>query len=408
MFLSSDTYAKLILPISSRVVSDRLKKGLSCMMGNYHVQFLGENGAQDPDLPGANKLPMNWLIIIFLAFISLIISGCGKTDGWPNLGVLVNKEAIKKELVAECCFRGGVRQIQVGDYLPGEKLEVAVLGQTGILFLDAESLVQLEKNKFVNGSGDTKWFGLEPRLIENNSTGFTIMQGGGGFGETGMLDSEGERIWQFKVSEINPHMMISVDLDGDNKTEFYASDYSGLYRLNSSGKVVWKLSKNITDIAYYESKTDNIRGLVALDTKARLIYLIKSDGSIQGEIKINKDVYHFNSVFLDGETLLVVRDTSKSINVINLQGNIIFSHIFKAASVYHGPISTALKFKDSDEPIIAILMNSRSSIGKSLLSIFSINGSLLYQEVLDGGTGMTENRGKLLVGDGVKHVWAYY
>ncbi len=30
-----------LLHISGRVESDRLKKGLSCMMGNYHVQFLG-------------------------------------------------------------------------------------------------------------------------------------------------------------------------------------------------------------------------------------------------------------------------------------------------------------------------------------------------------------------------------
>ncbi len=34
-----------LLQISSRVVSNRLKKGLSCMMGNYHVQFLGGNGS---------------------------------------------------------------------------------------------------------------------------------------------------------------------------------------------------------------------------------------------------------------------------------------------------------------------------------------------------------------------------
>ncbi|MCK4711099.1 MAG: hypothetical protein KAU21_20980 [Gammaproteobacteria bacterium] len=30
-----------LLHISGRVVSNRLSKGLSCMMGNYHVQFLG-------------------------------------------------------------------------------------------------------------------------------------------------------------------------------------------------------------------------------------------------------------------------------------------------------------------------------------------------------------------------------
>ena len=30
-----------LMHIIDRVVSNRLQKGLSCMMGNYHVQFLG-------------------------------------------------------------------------------------------------------------------------------------------------------------------------------------------------------------------------------------------------------------------------------------------------------------------------------------------------------------------------------
>lgn len=348
------------------------------------------------------------VISTVLVVLLLGVSGCGKSDSWPNLGVIVNNNLIKKDLVAECCFRGKVRKIQVGDFLPGLKQEIAVLAQTGILFLDAESLEEIEKLKFAKDTGDTIWFGLSPHLISSNDSSFTIMQGGNGFGETGLLDRKGNRVWSFKVSASNPHMMKTADLDGDNKAEFYASDYSGLYRLNTSGEIVWKLPKIVTDIALFETKKDNIRGLAALDTKAGVIYLITADGTIYGEIKVKNNVYHFDSVLIDGETLLIVRSSSKSINVVNMQGDVLFSYIFQDIPVYHGPVSTSVKFEGSNDTYIAVLMSSRSSIGKSVISIFSITGILLYQEVLDGGSGMASVAGKLLVGDGSKYVWSYY
>jgi len=36
---------QLLQRFINRVVKYRLQKGLSCMMGNYHVQFLGGNGS---------------------------------------------------------------------------------------------------------------------------------------------------------------------------------------------------------------------------------------------------------------------------------------------------------------------------------------------------------------------------
>lgn len=78
---------------------------------------------------------MHKVLAIFIIFTLLGCSGADESGGWPDLGVIKGGNELRKELIAECCFRGGVRQIQVGDYLPGEKLEVAILGQTGILFL---------------------------------------------------------------------------------------------------------------------------------------------------------------------------------------------------------------------------------------------------------------------------------
>ena len=63
-------------------------------------------------------------------------------------------------------------------------------------------------------------------------------------------------------------------------------------------------------------------------------------------------------------------------------------------------------------PYLAVITKHRAALKKATLSIFSPEGQLVYQEMLNSSTGINtlenpDGSESLLVGDGAKKVWIY-
>jgi hypothetical protein len=90
-----------------------------------------------------------------------------------------------------------------------------------------------------------------------------------------------------------------------------------------------------------------------------------------------------------------------------------FRHSYGDLPVYHGPTAVLLRLAPGQQPVLAVRMQSSTPTSRSVLSLFALDGALLYQEYLKGGPALGvvavpgEPRDRLLLGDGPYRLWAY-
>jgi len=129
------------------------------------------------------------------------------------------------------------------------------------------------------GLGDG--FDQNTELLDVNNDGiFEIMQGGGVFGTVRLLDSNGNTLWAFQPSKSNPPWrMVFGDLNNDSLYEFYVADGDGLYQLNGTGKIIWKVNNqashgsSVQDVEIFtDRKTDRHYLITINDVFTTMVY----------------------------------------------------------------------------------------------------------------------------------------
>lgn len=187
-------------------------------------------------------------VLVFIT-VSSVISCSAK----PKPQVVINNNNFHKETIWEGFARGGIKNIQLTDLRPSQEQEIAIIGQTGVYFLLPKTYGLVDTHNFINKSGETIWFGLNPKLIDANNDGkYEIVKMGGGFGDVGLLSHSGETLWTFKPDlELNPDKMLAADLNGDQIQEFYVAGSSGLYRLDDTSKIVWEIKTKAATLPWF-------------------------------------------------------------------------------------------------------------------------------------------------------------
>jgi len=344
----------------------------------------------------------------------LLVLGCGpdaQRNDWPELGVGLDKIGVTKTLVAECCFRGYVRSIQLGNFDSDPELEIAVVPQTGVYLFDATTLKSKAKLEFQKPGGDTLWFGLAPYLVSSKG-GFRIAMRGGGYGDVGLLDQQGKELWKFKPDISLPPNGMVVDESAPGDPRFFVCDRGAIYRLDAKGKIVWKVAENASYIALVKDSDDKEAGIATADSRSRTLSLWSPLGQREGQIEL--PVYPEGLEFVrSGSISGFVVKSGVQLAFVDRSGKHRFTHSYNGVPVYHGPSAVLVRFTAGQPPYLAVRSTSRSSIGKSVLSLFTLDGTHLYQEYLEGGPAVgvvpvrKENRDRLLVGEDTSKLWSY-
>ena len=71
-----------------------------------------------------------------------------------------------------------------------------------------------------------------------------------------------------------------------------------------------------------------------------------------------------------------------------------------------------VKLYPGKKPYLAVITKFRASSGRAMLSVFSAEGKLVYQELIKSTRGINvinnpDGSESLLIGDGNKYVWLY-
>ena len=334
--------------------------------------------------------------------------------------MVISSEKIDKKVIFEDTIRGCVKKIQLTDFHPSPGPEISIIGQTGIWFLSPHDYKTIEAYHFKNAKGETIWFGLNPELLDTNNDGiYEIMQGGSGYGQVGLLDSNGNTLWSFQPDpKLPPNRMIFGDLNDDKKYEFYAAGHSGLYQLNDNGEIIWKVNNDTSinqffnDVKIFiDRKTDRHYLITVNDNGVFQIYDYRGEKIRQ--FSTGFQIYNFEIVEWEKKVYILAGYFNKKAVLIDLSGKVVYEFKLENFPLYHSPQGIAVKFSPTENEYIVILAHSRSSLGLTQLNIISPDCKIIYQEIINNADGFTKlktfgnNKEVLIIGDGYKRVLEY-
>lgn len=364
--------------------------------------------------------------IMFLAISTIqyvfCLSGYAAPHYEPH--VVIKSDHVNKRIIYKSHIRGGVKNIRLGTFRPSLSPEIILLNQKGTHFLSTENYTPVDIHLYhannIN-SASTQDFGIRPDIIDINGDGdYVIMKGGGGFGETGLLDKKGKKLWIFQPTEnLPPRKMIHGDLNKDNKLEFYANDFGALYRLDEKGSVIWKIDKNtpdlnlryFNDIGIFTENGSEQPFLLAVTNRDFVV--INFDGKIVKRFKSDYKIQNFEIVRWNKEQFILSGYFRKKVIMLDMKGNKIHEFKLKDFPLYHAPNAVAVKFRPGEKEYLVLLAHSRSRFRLTQLNIISPEGQIIYQEIINGTKGLAplfrkeKNSEVLIIGDGFKQVLEY-
>lgn len=252
-----------------------------------------------------------------------------------------------------------------------------------------------------------------------------IILRGGGFGGVGIVDSDGRHMWSKSGSFAQPftaNSMAGGDLDQDGTFEFYVAARSGLYRLDCQGAEVWRHTHS-NDIYWHVEVYDQVSGI---DPEV-VSYLQSSEGKGYLEVRdpnglllrrigpLNIRRFRILKWSTPEWRYHILTYVGKTILVLDPAGHIVFDHkISWLRDGGFGVEGTLVKLSDDCPALVAVLTGTRAGLRRSIFSLFSLNGSLVYQEILGYSRGLlairltSDAKGEsLLVGDGIGKILIY-
>lgn len=306
--------------------------------------------------------------------------------------------------------------------------QLAVFDQENLWFVDtetrtAESILRYKDAGYVG----------RPLLVDiDGDGGREIACRGGGFSAVGLLDGAGKLLWKrggdyrTEPMESTANSMAVGDLDRDGTLEFYIAAYGGLYSLAANGSENWRVGT--PDDTYWhveliDSEVASEREIVAIvhrRDRYQPYYLEFRDhlGRLVKRIEPARTPSAFRVLIWPGDVAawrILVRSDS-ALTVMDTDGHLIWEYKIPGRFPSgHAVEATFVRFFDEKEPFLAVLLGTRAGYRRSVLSLFSLDGVLVYQEILGATRGLlaTKLHGRdapgevLLVGDGIGKVVAY-
>jgi hypothetical protein len=251
---------------------------------------------------------------------------------------------------------------------------------------------------------------LRPEIIYTPKKERYYVVARGPVSDVGLMDNRGNRQWIYKPPPgIIINKMAAGDLNRDGEFEFYVATNKGLSKLNFMGKELWRKGEFACDVEVYETNK----------SKTSLIAIVNFSGNIQfrtynGQIinEITPKIKINDLEFIEWpERKNILTRSGSNIIVLNLKGDVIFSYnLDKDIFLIRGVVTN---FSNSKRKYLAILADFSSSLGQSMLCIFSNEGRLIFKELIKTSSGLASislpfsNNEALFVGNGPGKVYKY-
>jgi len=304
-------------------------------------------------------------------------------------------------------------------------LQLALFDQGGLWLVDPNTRIAHLALMYK----DAGYF-QRPKLVDVDGDGVReIVLRGGGFSAVGLLDNTGKLLWKRSGSysgESTANSMAVGDLDRDGTMEFYIAATNGLYSLATDGSLRWHIGDTnevYWHVEVFDSEVSSERQVVAIvqrrgRNQPRFLEFRDFQGSLNRRIEAQWPIDSFRLMEwpTDAKRLRILARNGSALAVLDRSGSVVWEYqIPKIFRMGIGVEGTIVQFANDEEPYLAVLLGTRAEWRRSILCVFTLDGKLVYQELLGATNGVlatqldgTDGHGEvLLVGDGKGRIYSY-
>ena len=344
--------------------------------------------------------------------LPLVFGGCSDPPP-PDPDVLVGSEVLRKDLFY-AAQDGWVSGLQVAELDGTRGSELLVTFSRSFDIVDAQSGALERSGRIALTRG---------RLTAIGGRGadpFLLVSSVGCYRPVGLMDSEGRALWSYKPYPRRhiPRDMTVGDLDGDGEPEFYVATWRGLHCLDAAGRPAWQaagpkgLPIGLKRVRVLEPEWAD-QPLVAALSHPRTVGFWDGAGNLVRMVTSQTPMLELEPCDWPSPNHLMTT-TGRDIVIMDMDCQVVFQH--SPEDTPSGVTSmrcTPVRFAGRDGAHLAVLMKFFPTTHRAILFVFSPDGELVYQELLEPSEGLCTVRDPqadadvLLVGNGPA-VYAYH
>lgn len=290
--------------------------------------------------------------------------------------VSVKELGLDKRKILACCSQGGVEAIRLGNFDTDPASEIAVLGNSGVTLLDANSYAIKTVYNFNSAQCSHGCLGMYPDVVSDDKGSFFITS------SEGVADSRGHLLWALKSETFA--QLVPMRLSGDRGPTFFAKRlHDRIERFDTKGKSLWTVMTPASRIGPYIG-SDGESFLFAQrgnGPKSQVLSLYSMEGQPKKDIPLPYWATEVQEIAWPTQGHFLI-GAGPTLAVLDSKGKEALRHTIQDTSFapYHGPEGTAVRFNPVTEPYLAVLSHGSSGYPRSVLLIFAPDGRLVWQE----------------------------
>lgn len=356
------------------------------------------------------KLPTH-LACALLVFLS----GCCETpshlqyDNWVP-SITLDSLHLKKSTFISDRNMGDISDIVVVEGT-GVTSRIRVTGREKSLLLDDQGVVYNEIS-FLDKAGHMVFMGDDfPGQIR-------FIDRGGGWQPVSAFNAQGVRLWEHGRTGAAPNSLAGGVMGTNQQPEFVVgyNGGGGLAILDQTGSVIRRCrGSNIWHVELLDTNADGLSEIVHSNAGGELV-IRSSNLSVLDTIRTPYFIgdFTFCSWPVTNTTPSVLFRDRNVFVIMNLLGHILLTIPDPAGYSFSSDIKCSwIHFRRDEVPYLAIMEGIRATWHRSRLTIVSVDGRVVYQEILDdflpaiAALPTLKNKSQTLLvgGDGV--VWQY-
>jgi hypothetical protein len=272
--------------------------------------------------------------------------------------------------------------------LDGESDDVIVVTSAGhVRLLDPDDMH--ERKRFDLDPGGARAWNWYSKLAHIGDR-FVVVQTGGGFSETKLLEVDGRVAWQYRPDpSLPPTSLRPADLDRDGRVELYAAGQA-ITRLDEQGREIWKRPEPLVTLNALLPKTERFPAWVVASRYQGPVRILSDGGESIGSFTLNGDTV-LDAIEWQEERLVIVRGTA--LRALDANGRERFQIPFGDFSVME---VAAVRGGTGRPALLAVSGSAPRGVQRWRLALFSPAREIVYDQIFDAPF-------RLLVAHGATH-----
>lgn len=289
--------------------------------------------------------------------------------------VSVSEAPLKSRNVYACCSIGRVEVLALDDFDVDAGKDLAVLGASGITFLEPGSYRIKSQGSYQHERCD-HCVHMYPYLVPDRKGSFFVAT------SNGLSDGNGRLIWENKATGFSKVAPAYTSTGSLGFLAYHNSERIDFH--DAEGKIAWTAKVPVESVGTYGAAGQQLPFAIVRKDRSRQVLIYNESGALQKTIPLPEWASNVQPIDWPSPGHLLV-GAGSWFGVLDPTGKEVLRHVIQGTSFnpYHGPEGTAVRFRGDRPPHLAVLSHGSSGYARSVLLVFDPEGRLVWQEELN-------------------------